>query len=517
MPHATATEIGTRELVKRFEDSSHRRIRAQRRYKIETDGYEQEALAHIADVFRTPAARTEIRKFLSLTTNVQKRMTDRIADPLYRLQPRRFLADADVEQADRYAAMLRESRWQMRAKQWVRYAFIGNVAFVVPHVREYRGQKVTRLHVIPPSIAEAIRPPDTGSDDVDPDEVSVLIWQSDTKNDRPVYQVVDSLGWYEIDGSMGGGLREVSLWDHGEVPVTPLRLWNPPPTDWWDRCRGERLPEVTIHAARVQSLLHWVRKEQGRKILVYKGEEGPPGDQTAMPEVAISTNKNPADADVMAVDYDLDPSNAIAELRFLVEQAAESMGVPSSVVDWNTPQGTLGTVQLGQIALSEVRDSMIATVEPCELDLAWRCALQMKSAGHPMAPDPAVVKEQARIQFPPLSFVDTPKARLEVYREKLTMGLITHGQILMAEEPSLYPTEEIADAKIIENIEKRNEVSRLLAEGNTPKDPDGEVKSLPEALGQVGGMKRALAEASDDEKADEANDSRSRTTQRRYG
>ncbi len=503
MPHLTIADVGPAKIRSLFDRSDFtaemRRVNLRRRFMIETEAHSGLLADRIVRVYNSPKAREEIQKYTNKTLNIQRRVTDAVAAPIYRWTPSRYL---DLGKSGRRAnqawqAVLDEGGIKTKAKTWGRYAFIGNVLFVFPVVREFGGRRKLCFETVLPQDAALIW---TDQSDVDPEQPSILVQRLSEDEgglpaNAPLYRAVDADGWWALN-SRGEVIERLAVWNHGVPPFSCFRLAPAPAWDFWDSHRGERLAEVTLDVGRIQASMLWIRKEQQRKLLILAAstpdmiQEG----QGATPETAVTLWGDPNDVRVQTVDYETKPDAFITDIRFQTESALEEYGIPPGAVNITSGPGGNSEADVSQLKLSVnhsqislIRDDQIDLVTACERDLAYKTALQLRAGKHPEASrfDPEKVREKARIEFPPLTFMDTPGQRAEIYKRHIELGLMTHAQALMMEHPGKWASEDDAHAHLMRNVDRRNEVAEALAIHNTPKDPTEDAAKTDQALADL--------------------------------
>lgn len=501
MPHLTLADVSPREIIGLFDpadaSAQQRRDSLKRRFLIEAEGHHNALVDRIVEAYNSPRARNEILKFALKTLNIQKRVTNAVAAPIYRWTPARNSGVRGKTANKAWQDILREGGIQTRAKQWARYAFIGNLVYVLPIVRRFGGKPELRFEMILPHHSELIW---TDQADVDPQKPSILVQKlgggsvSDPlPPSQPHYRVVDADGWWVLDAG-GNIIERLATWDHGEPPFVPFRLRMPPPWDFMDSHCGEKLAEVTMEVGRIQASMLWVRKEQQRKMLhLHVADPSMFSEgQSATPESAVETHGNAADAELKVLDYDTDPTHFINDIRFQTESALEDWGIPAGSVgvtsgsSGTSPENDVSQLRLAMnhSMISMVRDDQVEVVKECEAELRYKIALQLKAGKHPEAGrfDPDTVREKGSTEFPEMTFMDAPGARADVYKKQIELGLLTHAGALMLEHPGRYADEEEAHEQLMKNVERRNEVAKELAWHNTPADPSKDNDKAEEAM-----------------------------------
>lgn len=473
-----------RELQAKPEEQK-RRAEYSRRVLILKDRFAPLIHQRIIQVYQKSRSHEQLLKFVSVGTNVCNRVVRELAFVYQRPPTRRLRIDGRVGELanERLAAANRESGIAVKAKQWGQYAFALNIVWVLPGVWDRVGGKRLEYQLVLPHTAERIT-----SDD--PNYTDILLWPTGDGG----WQAVDGEAYYWLDDQFAP--RRIVPHMLGRQPAIPLRVSEPPPGDFWDIGRGHRLAESTIECGRIAAVMSWVRQAQNRKLVTVFGElEGLDRDQVGSPESAITgkTDAGPEAISFTVHDFETSVSEFKAEMRWHIEQVTESYGVPITTVD-PEPASTGDAVNVFapagpqlHAAQSELRDDQIEFARPFDLELAVVTHELLARHRHPASISPALVAETYEARWQPLSFVDHPLRRLDVYERKMALGLMTHADAMIEEYGDMTPTE--AHDLVLANLADKAEIDLFYAEHNVGIDP--RVSSIAQIQGRAGGQAAA--------------------------
>jgi len=497
MPLSIA-QLGPERLKKRVEanlastEERDRRTEYSRRVLILQDKFGPLVYQRIVRVYDKKASHAELIKYIHAGTNVLGRVVRELAFVYARPPARRLRLEGPVGEAlnQRFAAAYAEARIAARAKQWGQYAFGLNVVWIVPGVWDRVAGRRLEFDLVLPHSAERIV-----SDD--PRYTDILLWPHSTG-----WHATDGDAYYWLDKNFAVERRV----DHGlgRQPAEELRVSEPPPGDYWDTGRGSKLVEATLECGRIAAAMSWVRKGQNRKLVTAFGEIGGlDADQAASPEGAITAKtKDPGGIDFAVHEFATAIKDFKDEMRWHVEQATESYGIPITTVD-PEPASTGDAVNVFQpagpqlhAAQSELRDDQIEYARPFEHSLAVTTHEVLARNRHPFSVSPEIVRDLFECRWQPLTFVDQPMNRLAVYEKKMALGFMSHADAYLEEYGGSMTTEE-AHRQVMLNLERKAEIDLYYAQHNMPVDP--RVESLPQIQGRQGGQQTAANAAHQEE------------------
>lgn len=470
---------------------SARQSAMKKRLLIDREEHRHLIMHRIAETHNSLVVQNELSKFVSTAINPLRRIVDRVA-VAYKVPPVRRLEGATEAQAIQWAQATKdEARIHVRAKQWGRYAMLCNTVHVLPLVISESGAKSLQYKMILPHCS-SVTPSEYHEE-----RPAILMY---TLKDGAGHVAVDAEAWWEFDENFrprSSSGRKHSL---GVCPAVPFRVEEPPPGDYWHASRGSGMVDVTCDVGRVYATMEWIRKGQQRKLLVlYDPNMAMPEGQAMLPEEAVVINEDKGATELMVQDIVTSTDEFVKEMRFLIEQAAEAYGIPSSLVDLDPSTNDAANTSeqasaRNQAALAEIRQNQVEVLRDSERRLAYITALTMKAERHPLALDPKFVRDAFRVEFPPLSFVDHPIKQTQVLKEHISLGFLDHAKAYQR----LHPEVSYEDAKRIveENVIARGRVTRLMAEHGVTADAGHQLDNVNQQLGRLGGRPRS---ASDDE------------------
>lgn len=468
-----------------------RRKHARERLQIDTDAHKYLIIRRIGEVYETAKVKAELAGFASVAINPLRRITDTVGGALYRHQPVRRIDGATQAQNEQWHRMTQdEARIASLSRQWGRYAFLLACAHVVPVTRVVRGTVEMRYETVLPHCSTVV------PSEYDADHPAILIYDVDQSADvDPLSPLVakrvalDSEGWTMLDSNWkpAGYIPH----DLGVCPAVPFRTATPPPGDYWDKNRNSGLAECALDVGRVFAQMEWIRKGQSRKLLIaYDPNDALPEGQVGHPERGVKMSSVRGESEIDVRDFVTSIDEFEREIRFLIEQCSESVGIPSNVIDTSpSASDASNTAPLAAsrvyAALSEVRDQALEPIKRAERELAYMTALMGRRFGHADSLDPSLVRERFEVVFPPLTYMDHPSARATVYKEMISLGLMDHIEAMQRENPDL--SREQAAELLKRNIESRGEVTRLFAQHGVTADAGAQLDNAQQAFGRLGG------------------------------
>lgn len=464
--------------------------------------------AYINGIYKTPAVKESIRRRVKGTFNVLQQICNRVC-VAYKVPPIRTLKDASEASQQELAKIVKESKLVTRAKKWERRTFAMNVVITVPRVREDVTGSGKRLdyETITPDRCEVY------TDNGDPlgDPVRIVYTCKDTADYTPdpmATVVLDDQAFHYFD-SRGRRVAAPVVHGAGIFPGTVWRASEPDDDDWWDSHRGSGLVDATIEVAHLAARMDWVRHGQDRyREYAISAEMSTVPNQVAgaegPQEVPLAPNAFRADA--LNINTSID--NHLAHIKAYLHQAAESIGVPSVLVDFD-----MGATNYSNVtglatahqheALGELRASYIEFYREAEEDSAWKTALVLRGMGHPsarlLAPD--MVKESFAITYPELTFVQEPLARATVSEKRIQLGLSSTIREYHAAHPEL--TFDQAREQVIAIAKEEGEINELYIQGNR-KRGEANKMNLAQMQGQQGGIKSGEERQPEDDDDDDS-------------
>lgn len=459
---------------------SERRLEMQARRQLMREDFRNLVIDRLGQIYVQQEIVNEIANHVSPIFNCLKRFANRIA-VAYKHGVRRPLDGQSEEINQTWSNLLESTHIATRAKTWDRMTFALNTIFVLPvPYLDHEGKPQIRFDVVYGDHSEAILPPD-GDPFGLPD---VLIYSVQPAQPRTGHRMprsdsdaalvaVDAEAWTTLD--VHG--QVLTRQEHG-LGVFPgsLSRNTEPDEDYWDPHTGSGIAAVSIEAGVLGATMNWVRKAQNRKLLsmLFEDVNKMPSGQSMHPEKPIIVNDAPGNVQISIDDFDQPIENFERHYKMMLNEAAEVLGVPSSLIDPDPSSGqapnvfaTAGTAQFA--ALNEVRQDQIARRVEFDLDLQWKIALLAQAIGHEHAVDPDLVREHRTADFPPLPFIDSPEQRLRTYTLRTEFGVSNQIDLIQEEHPDW--TREQSEEYIMQRIEERNRIHEELAKRNMPTDP----------------------------------------------
>jgi hypothetical protein len=515
MPLPIVTTLGDRVVAQVLSRAQEQNTRARqaaaaKRVLIMSENWRTLVYAYIGTQIKTDTVKVAISRRVKRTFNVMRQLVAR-ACVSYKIPPVRSLEGASEAAQEAFAGVLKEACIATRAKKWERDTFAHNVAHVIPVVREHpdgRGPQLS-YQIVLPHCAEVT------TSVQDPMAPAVLVYTAKDGSDfsqEPLQTIaIDDEAW-RYYGRNDAAIR-TKPHGAGVFPGVPFRLEDPE-DDYWLSHRGSGIEDATIEVAYRAARMDWIRDQQDRKREVFYTEsmaKVPKQVAGADGPMHIPLNPNAAKLDVLDTETSID--EFMKHIRVYLHQAAESLGIPSVLVDFDPGATNYANVTSTasanmQAALAEVRQSHIDFYEEHERELAWKTALVLRGSGHPAAKhlEPDMVYDKFRIEFPELSFTQDPMARAGVSEKKVTLGLSSTFREYQAWNPHL--TREQAREQVLAIAEEEGELNQFYIEHNIPRAAADRMKTLAQVQGKIGG------EASGEQRNDDDDDDTERGRER---
>lgn len=481
---------------------------AARRLHMLSENWRHIVYAHVNTLYKTDAVKRNISKRIKRTFNILLQITRRVC-VVYKQPPVRRLKGAPQAAQDAWAALMREAQFATRMQDVEQRVFAANVDILVPVVYDDpsgRGKRLRYDELLPhctevtTSTHHPMGPPETA--------VYTVKSGSDYDGEPLTTAILDAFATRYYDSRD----RLVRTEEHGAgiFPGVPFRLEHPV-DDWWCSHRGAGVVEATVEGAHLLARLDWVRNGQDRYKEVMASENiRQISEQVAGAEGPIEVPLDPSTFEYSVHDVNTPITNHEAHIRLYLHQAAESIGVPSVLVDFdfgsgNTANTSPEAAAAQHAALADLRTKHIEWYREAEHELAWRTALVLAGSGHPAAKLlPAdMVAECFEVEYPDLTFVEHPEARTRVAKERIAIGLSSTIREYQREHPAL--TFEEAKAQVIAIAEEEGEINELYIRNNWPRG-SAEKQTLAQAQGAIGGQASGEArqpKVTDDDDASE--------------
>lgn len=460
------------------------------RYAIMTDDWRHIAWRFIGERYpdseqvSRQTLRDQLRNRVNITTNVLRRLCDSVC-VAYNSEPSRSLTKASDEQAEAWNTLLRQTRVVTRAKDWERYGWALNVAIVLPVVRPDSSNGMGKrldLDLILPHQAEDV--PD-GAGGLSGITYSTIAGIGEQSHVEWVVVDAETFRYYDVNGKQLNTIAH----NAGVFPGVDFRFHHPlDGDDWWCSSRGEGVVNATLNVAHLGARLEFVRDQQDRKReVVVSKRQIPNGVWTGLLQIP----DDPADLSYQLHDAVVSPEHHIEHMRWHFHQAAESMGVPSILADFDAGNvanaNPLAAAQVHE-ALAAVRNEHVAWLTEAEERLWYRAALVMRGMGHPLRDTLSadVVHDSFRLVFPPLAFAEHPRAKLEIAEKEIELGILSTARAYMRMHPQCKSLEEAQAAVEAVAIEE-GKLNDFYVARNISRDPKQRLVNLAQIQGAMGG------------------------------
>jgi len=469
-----------KDFLSKIREPDARRKAAQDRIDIELEDFAHLVERRIDEVYNDPIVRSEIKKFSDISVlNPLKNITDRLA-VAYKNVPNRSLEGASVSINEKFQRLLNDGRIGIIAKDWLKWSLVTNVVLVIPTVIDNKVRPQLRWQLFLPNNLEVITMPE------DPTEVAMAGYMFDEER----VCVLDSEGWWIYDDK--DELLEVRRHGLGIFPGTVVRL-SSPTSDFWSSTKGKGMVDATVEVCHLMATMAWVRKGQNRKGMTLAAadlDKAMAEGQLLLSEKPIEVNADPNEFEFNVHDMVTSVDEFEKHVRLLYHEVAEQQGLPSFLIDFPSSANAMapsGITQAQQHSrLAEVREDHVQWLRYAEEDLMWKTTMMAKQFNHPDAVDPGVVREQYTIVWPPLTFVDDPLKKLQVWKDKISLN-IGFSQVDAVQEAFPGITRTAAVEKIRRALEERKVVADFQSEFNLASDPTEDAQSSAEENGRMGG------------------------------
>jgi len=464
----------------------------------------QERILHVYDKARS---HTELIKYANSGVNVMLRTVRELAFVYQRPPLRRLNIEGPIGIAlnERLNNAHKESQIAKASKQWGQYAFAMNVIWVIPGVWAMQDGMKLGYTMVLPHRADRIY-----SDNQK--ETDILIWERDAATSPNAaaeqaptwmchpgaatqgFMVLDSQALYWTDNRFN--VERVEVHGIGAMPAVEMRVSEPPPGDFWDIGRGHKLLDATVECGRVAAAMGYVRRSQNRKLVTMFGGVAD-REQIAAPEAAVTATGDADQISFSVHDFETTIDAFKDEMRWHIEQAVESYGVPITTID-PEPASTGDAVNVFTPAApqlhasrAELREDQIEYARPSDRELAVRSHQMMTRFGHPQSINPEVIKEAYEATWSPMTYIDNPMNQLEVLDRKVSRGYLSPAMAVQ----ELFPGMTEADALkfILNNLEQKARIDMFHAQHNLAPllQQNPRVMNPAELQGRLGGQTAA--------------------------
>ena len=441
------------------------------RLLIDHELYEPLINARINKVYESAQSRRDIKLFVQLRRNILKRTADRVA-VVYDRPPLRTLRKVAETKRRDFLRVYAQAKTATKATTWGRNAWMVNVVHVLPRWESEGLRWVTVL----PHKADVIFDP-RGED-----KPSILVYE--TTSMGAAFVAVDHQQWWWLTKDWQLIASEVH--GLGRRPWAEFRVAEPPGDDYWDRGRRQSIADSTVELGRIEAHKGWARKGQSKKApYMFVGQEDKvPANQTLNGEDLLYARTDTATIGVL--DTVLSVEEFVAEIDDIIDDVAQSEGVPPSVVDWRASDVDRA---VEHAALVKVRTKQTKHLRVGELELAMLTGQLLLQVGHPAGLPAAAIEREFRIEYAQLTFADLPGQRVDTAKALMGLGGTTPYQFFQQEHPEL--TAEAARTEVDQNLEEIAEFWEFYSSRNLPADAATQIQtsiqSLPQAQGAVGG------------------------------
>lgn len=465
--------------------SDVRKFKAWCRFLIYTEAYELLILDKIWEQHSDKETRARLASYVDLSINLALDITRDVA-VVWKHEATRHIRGAGTRANEAFLELVRETKFSAIAPSWNRQAWFLGPIIVLPVMRSGRMTFDTLLphfyEVLPDPNDPWGNPLAACWDVATCDPIDVIAYGEKAPKAGAVLVDGDSYRYYSVkDRATEVGRKSHSL---GEFPGSALRFDTTHATAWWGCDRNQRLVDATINLGILNAKLGFVRKEQNKKQLVFKGDlGGMPKGQKHDPETAIQADaQNPEVIDIDAVDFDTSPENFIAHANWIIGMEKESFGAE---------RDEAGRWIFSHEALTEIRNEQIPYAREFEADVWAKTVATAKANRHRLAdklPSPEAVRDGFEVRYEKLSRTFASPSEETAYKvHELSHGLIEHADMLATDFPHLSLEER--RKMIMAKIEAQGDVFDAMAKRDqrrAGKEEDPKLQTAAQINGAEG-------------------------------
>ena len=428
----------------------------------------------------------------------------------YKVPPMRSIANAseDTEKALR-RVLLEQAELRTQPQRWERLVWGLNVVITVPVVYPAPGQPFGRrlgYELLLPSNTEVVTVEDSPTATPIASVTCVVEGGYEQQENRK-WVVLDDQAWWTFDSK--GELRGRVEHRAGVWPGTVWRRAHG--ADWWCQEHGAGLFDATLEVAHIGARMDWIRQGQDHKReMIFTEDLQALPRQVSGSDAPIEVGTDPTSIRFQVEDASVPITQHVAHQVHHARAGAEALDVDADLMDWRE-----GSEGIEPIVAAHQHDNLMAlrtatTIHfaSSEQDLAWKSALILRGAGHPVAAllRPADVYDNYEAHWSELDFVDHPETRLRVLEGEVNLGLKSTVDAYMAKHPGMSRAQ--AKAEVLRIVEEEAEIAKFLAERNLPRLVRDRRSNVAELQGRIGGMTGGEARREDRDDRNERNPER---------
>lgn len=459
----------------------------------------------IVDQFNNRELIREMAKFVSPTLNPAADVTQAVCVAWQHGVTRRLVGEGEKDAIEAFHNLYLELGVDAGAQEWNRIAYYEGPVIVLPWMRSRK----LRLEELLPHFTEVAldRNDRLGS----PAAAAYLVGDLKDRDAEAHFAVVDAFS-RRFFKKAGHSFEEVEQLEEehgcGEFPGSTLRFERPRPDDWWVADRHPRLQHGALDCGRIFTTMSLVRRAQNKFLLKVIGPNAlqrMSGNLGESERPNISFNKKAGENiardeyDIDTMDFDVDPSNFHREIRFIIEQMAESTGVPVRVAALSGSDAQFD-LEYDHNALTEFRNLQIWWARQFEAELARKTVKMARSGQHELATKLPNDTAGFSAEFPPMprNFADIDM-QIKWDDAQMSRGAISVLDIVRRQHPTLSPgqVEELHE----ENLTRNDKYFDAVAKRNAAVNAKGATMTAAQFNGSMGGRP-----PSDDNENDDEND-----------
>lgn len=476
----TIEDLSERERVDFFrricmpEETADRRKEIANRVAIQTDSFDHLIRARINGIYAKADIAAEVARWAIGLFNPQRVAVRRIAVG-YKRRPLRRI-QGNKAHTKTMNALYKSVRFGKYAPRWHQGAVATNRGIVLARPLVGRRGPTVGYQFVAGSNAEVIAEPGT-TEDHPPGVLGVLLEKADPRAQSVARLMTVDSRWFAIWSSQG---ELLSSEEHGlgRFPGAWNEHNGPSEGDAFNGLDGKGMTKTTIEVGTIAAAMGWTRKTQCRKLIamLFGGDDGGMGDEDAAPEGQVIGDPEGVlsidadDVQLVVQDLNVAVTNFLEHIDELDRRAFQQLtGAPAqpNAALMQNPAAAANQLHANS---SEAHASIVENLEAFEEDIAEVTVLMARRLGME-APPVEAVREAFEAQFPPLPFLDTPRERAAIWKERISLGV---SDAVEARAEIDGTSEAAAEKRVIELGERQARLNDLRAKRNSPADGTAE-------------------------------------------
>ncbi|MGH1344340.1 MAG: hypothetical protein ACRBN8_22465 [Nannocystales bacterium] len=453
------------------------------RVAIQTDDFDYLIRRRVMDVYHQPEIAAEVSRWAIGLFNPQKVAVRRIAVG-YKRRPTRKIKK-NKAQSKLLTDLYRRIRFNKHAQRFHTMSVATNRGLVLAEPLRDRKGPTVGLRFITGANAEVIEEPGT-TNDHPPGVLGVLLPPEDpTRPFERRTMMVDSR-WYTVFDAQDRIIEELTF-EHGlgRFPGAWMDHNDATENDAFNHLDGKGMTKTTAEVGFIAATMGWTRKSQCRKLLtmIFDGEDeeaeedGAPEGQTLHDPEAVSVLTG--EVQFLVNDINTAVTEFLSHIDELDRRAFEQLTGAPATPNPSLMQNPAAAANQLHAASSEAHGNIVETLEAFEEDMAEVVAAMSTRLRMPEAISPELARDQFDSEFKQLPFLETPKERNEIWKQRIALGV---GDAVGFYAELFGVSEEEARERVKELQERQAEMNEIRASRQTPGD--GNLEGDPGLVGE---------------------------------